>query len=151
MEKYKGYAARICWYEDDRLYFGQLSGISDLVVFHSKTINEMEAQFHAVVDDYLAFCGEVGKKPNHPNTEECCMTEIKINGIRYCYTDDTLPEIKDYLDMHADTVFEENRRPLDIPADFTEIHIDGFVYAFASIDEHLDELDYRAARVEEDK
>ncbi len=151
MRESKGYFARVCWYKDDNLYFGQLSGISDLVVFHGETAADIETQFHAAVDEYLEFCHEIGKTPNRPNNEDCCMTGIKINGMVYWYSDDAVPEIQDYLDMNADVVYEEKYRPIDMPDSYTEIHINSIVYAFASIDEYLDELDHRAEKVEEDK
>ena len=151
MREYKGYFARVCWYKDDNLYFGQLSGISDLVVFHGETAADIETQFHAAVDEDLEFCHEIGKTPNRPNNEDCCMTGIKINGMVYWYSDDAVPKIQDYLDMNADVVYEEKYRPIDMPDSYTEIHINGIVYAFASIDEYLDELDHRAEKVEEDK
>lgn len=38
-------------------------GIDDLIDFYSDSAKEIENEFHAAVDDYLAFCEEVGKQP----------------------------------------------------------------------------------------
>ena len=50
-DEYKGYRARL---EDG---IGKIDGIGDLVCF--------EDDFHEAVDDYLAFCKEVGKEPEY--------------------------------------------------------------------------------------
>ena len=42
---------------------GKVEGINDLVTFESESAEEIEMEFHSAVDDYLAFCEEVGKEP----------------------------------------------------------------------------------------
>lgn len=58
---YKGYVTRIHFNKDDKVLHGKLLNISDLVNFESVSAVEIEAEFHKAVDDYLAFCKEVGK------------------------------------------------------------------------------------------
>ena len=47
---YKGYSARPEYSAEDGVFFGRLLGIND-----------------KAVDDYLAFCSEIGKQPETPN------------------------------------------------------------------------------------
>lgn len=61
--RYKGYAARPEYSAGDRIFYGKLLGISDLVDFRSESAKDLEDEFHKAVDDYLEFCGEIGKEP----------------------------------------------------------------------------------------
>ena len=63
---YKGYAARIEFDAHDRIFFGRLAGIQDIVTFHGETVDELEAAFKEAVDHYLATCAELGEEPNKP-------------------------------------------------------------------------------------
>lgn len=63
---FKGYTARIEFDAEDRVFFGRLSGIRDIVTFHGATVDELEAAFHEAVDDYLATCVKLGDKPDRP-------------------------------------------------------------------------------------
>ncbi len=60
---YKGYSARPEYSAEDRVFYGTILGISDMVDFESDSAKELEAEFHKAVDDYLAFCKEIGKEP----------------------------------------------------------------------------------------
>ena len=61
--EYKGYYTEINYDQKDRILFGKIEGIRDLVDFHSEDANEIEDEFHNAVDDYLSFCNEIGKTP----------------------------------------------------------------------------------------
>lgn len=61
--RYKGYSAKPEYSAEDRIFYGTVLGISDLVDFQSENAKELEEEFHKAVDDYLAFCEEIGKKP----------------------------------------------------------------------------------------
>ena len=63
---YKGYTARIEFDARDRIFFGRLAGIRDIITFHGETVDELEAAFKEAVDDYLATCAKLGDKPNKP-------------------------------------------------------------------------------------
>ena len=63
---YKGYAARIEFDAEDRIFFGRLTGIRDIVSFHGETVDELEAAFKAAVDHYLETCAKAGDEPNKP-------------------------------------------------------------------------------------
>lgn len=60
---YKGYSAQPVYSADDRIFYGRIIGIRDFVDFQSESADGLEDAFHTAVDDYLAFCAEIGKEP----------------------------------------------------------------------------------------
>lgn len=64
--KYKGYVARIEYDIEEKILFGKIEGIADLITFESTNSTEIENEFHSAVDDYLTYCKEIGKDPNKP-------------------------------------------------------------------------------------
>jgi len=63
---YKGYAARIEFDAEDRIFVGRLAGIKDIVSFHATTAEELKNAFREAVDDYLEACKKIGKPPEKP-------------------------------------------------------------------------------------
>jgi predicted HicB family RNase H-like nuclease len=63
---YNGYSARVQFDADDRIFFGRIAGIDDGVGFHADTVDGLIEAFHEAVDDYLAACEKIGKKPDKP-------------------------------------------------------------------------------------
>ena len=61
--EYKGYHAKIIYDSDARSLRGMIEGIHDYVDFEAEDVASVEQEFHSSVDDYLAFCEEVGKVP----------------------------------------------------------------------------------------
>ena len=61
--RYKGYTARSEYSSEDRVFYGTILGISDMVDFQSDSAKDLEEEFHKAVDDYLDFCAEIGKEP----------------------------------------------------------------------------------------
>lgn len=59
--EYKGYHTYIHYSAVDKVLYGKIEGIKDLVDFESESAVEIENEFHKAVDDYIAFCKEVGK------------------------------------------------------------------------------------------
>ena len=66
--KYKGYVGSVAYSEPDKVFFGTLEGISDLVTYEGESVQELTAAFHEAVDDYLIFCEEHGVKPEKSYT-----------------------------------------------------------------------------------
>lgn len=64
--EYKGYYTEIEYSVEDNVLYGKIEAINDLVMFDSESASEIEKEFHDAVDDYLAFCKEVGKEPERP-------------------------------------------------------------------------------------
>ena len=48
---------------ESHILHGKIEGINDLVTFESDNVKKIEKEFRSAVDDYLAFCKEVGKEP----------------------------------------------------------------------------------------
>ncbi|CAM5206456.1 hypothetical protein OURE66S_01064 [Oligella ureolytica] len=64
--KYKGYLGTIEPDIELGELFGKLAFIRDLVTYEGTTLKELEKAFHESVDEYLASCDELGKKPDVP-------------------------------------------------------------------------------------
>ena len=63
MLEYKGYHTKAEVDLNDRVIYGKIEGIKDLVNFESETLEKFEEEFHLAVDDYLELCEQVGKRP----------------------------------------------------------------------------------------
>ena len=64
--KHGGYTARVEFSAEDRVFFGKLDDITDLVSFEGKTVEELESAFVEAVEDYLELCATAGKQPEKP-------------------------------------------------------------------------------------
>ena len=64
--EYKGYYAKIEYSAEDKVLFGKIEGIKDLVNFESESSEQIELEFQKAVDDYLAFCKDLGVAPEKP-------------------------------------------------------------------------------------
>ena len=60
------YTARVEYSAEDRVFFGKLDDITDLVSFEGSTVEELENAFAEAVEDYLALCAATGKAPDKP-------------------------------------------------------------------------------------
>jgi hypothetical protein len=56
---YKGYAASIEFDPEDRLFFGRITGIADIVTFHGETVDELFAAF------MIPFVTRLVPRPRH--------------------------------------------------------------------------------------
>jgi predicted HicB family RNase H-like nuclease len=65
---YKGYTARVEFDAEDRIFFGRLAGIADVVTFHSESAAELVQAFEGAVDGYLAMSEQLGRAPQTPPT-----------------------------------------------------------------------------------
>ena len=61
--KYKDYWATVEYVPEEQILHGRVEGINDLITFEAVRADEVEDAFHEAVDDYLAFCEEIGKTP----------------------------------------------------------------------------------------
>ena len=60
---YQGYAARIEYDDDDRIFAGRIAGIRDGVGFHADSVDGLREAFHEAVEDYLETCAKIGQEP----------------------------------------------------------------------------------------
>jgi len=61
---YKGYIATVHYSDEDKVFFGKIHGINDLVTFEGDTAKSLSNEFHKAVDDYLKTCKTLGKNPD---------------------------------------------------------------------------------------
>ena len=69
--EYKGYYTDIKIDFESKQFYGELEGIRDFVNFMSdisEGVDGIVREFHSAVDDYLAFCAELGDAPNVPES-----------------------------------------------------------------------------------
>ena len=66
MKKYKGYTATVQFDPDEMLLHGRIDNIRDVVTFHATSTSEVQREFEAAVDDYLAYCAEREEEPEKP-------------------------------------------------------------------------------------
>lgn len=62
--EHKGYIGTVEFSADDKVFFGKIQGINDLILFEGESVSELENSFKESVDDYLETCKEIGKEPN---------------------------------------------------------------------------------------
>jgi predicted HicB family RNase H-like nuclease len=63
LKPYKGYTAHLDIDIPANLLVGHVLGMTDMISFQGRTPKEAEDGFHQAVDDYLAYCEELGVKP----------------------------------------------------------------------------------------
>lgn len=66
--KYRGYIGSVAYSEADKVFFGKLEGIDDLVNYEGESVAELTAAFQEAVEDYLVFCEEHHCKPEKSYT-----------------------------------------------------------------------------------
>ena len=71
--KYKDYIGSVEYSAEDRVFFGKVEFINDLVTFEGTTVEELEAAFQEAVEDYLEMCREIGKQP-----EKACKGTFNV-------------------------------------------------------------------------
>lgn len=62
--EYKGYLTKIEYSVEDKVIFGKIEGIKDLILFESDKTEDIENKFQEAVDEYLDFCKNVNKIPD---------------------------------------------------------------------------------------
>lgn len=63
---YKGYEAKLEFDEVAGLIHGEVVNISDVVTFQATDTEGLVRAFHESVDEYLAFCQEIGRPAEKP-------------------------------------------------------------------------------------
>lgn len=64
--QYKGYTSVVHFDAEDKVLYGVLEGIRDLVTYEAESADDVERQFRMAVDDYLEMCKETNKEPQKP-------------------------------------------------------------------------------------
>ena len=61
--EHRGYVGSVEFNADDKVFFGKILGIKDLVTFEGESVSELEQSFHDMIEDYLQTCKKLKKKP----------------------------------------------------------------------------------------
>lgn len=64
--EYKGYIGHFTYDEDLDLFEGKVANITDLVIFHGKSIEALHFSFQDAVNEYIIWCRKRGKEPEKP-------------------------------------------------------------------------------------
>lgn len=62
----KGYTGSVEYDPDDRIFYGSVDNITDVVTFQGGSVEELETAFRDSVDVYLESCAEDGVEPQRP-------------------------------------------------------------------------------------
>lgn len=61
--EYKGYIGRVEFSAEDKVFHGKIEYINDLVTFEATSVEQLETEFKASVDDYLETCQKLRINP----------------------------------------------------------------------------------------
>ncbi|MEM1011999.1 MAG: type II toxin-antitoxin system HicB family antitoxin [Planctomycetota bacterium] len=64
---YKGYEGTAVFDEEDDCFAGTVQGLSDVIHYEGRSVDELKESFRASVDDYLEWCRQRGKQPQLPS------------------------------------------------------------------------------------
>lgn len=53
---YKGFIGSVHFSTDDRIFFGKVEGVDDLITFEGSTVDELENGFKQMVDEHIKDC-----------------------------------------------------------------------------------------------
>lgn len=63
---YKGYQGVFDYDPEADVFHGDVAGLTDVITFQGRSIDELKAALEDSVEDYLVFCAEQGKTPEKP-------------------------------------------------------------------------------------
>jgi len=58
---HKGFIGSVHFSTDDRVFYGKIEGINDLVTFEGTMVDELENSFKLMVEELINDCKEEGK------------------------------------------------------------------------------------------
>lgn len=61
--EYNSYIGSIEFSPEDKVFYGKLEMIDDLITFEADSATELENNFHSAVDEYLETCKKLGRTP----------------------------------------------------------------------------------------
>jgi predicted HicB family RNase H-like nuclease len=54
--KYKGFIGSVHYAAEDRIFYGKVEGVNDLITFEGSTVDELEEGFKYMVDKHIEDC-----------------------------------------------------------------------------------------------
>lgn len=61
--EYKKYLGTVNYAAEDKVFYGKIEGINDLVTFEGENVSDLEKHFQEAVDDYIHTCEVLEKAP----------------------------------------------------------------------------------------
>ena len=61
---HRGYAAVVEFDPEDLIFTGRIANVNDVIGFHADSVDALVTAFREAVDDYLATCAKLGKRPD---------------------------------------------------------------------------------------
>jgi len=66
MLSHKGYSGTVKFDAEEEIFYGEVSGLRDVVTFQGRSVREIKQAFRDSIDDYLELCQETGRSPDKP-------------------------------------------------------------------------------------
>ncbi|OQY54808.1 MAG: toxin-antitoxin system HicB family antitoxin [Candidatus Parabeggiatoa sp. nov. 2] len=73
MLNYKGYIGQVEFDDEADIFHGEVINTRAVITFQGTTVPEIKAAFIDSVEDYLAFCAELGEEPEKPYSGELSL------------------------------------------------------------------------------
>ncbi len=54
--KYKGFIGTVHFASEDRVFYGKVEGVNDLITFEGSTVNDLEEGFRYMVNEHIKDC-----------------------------------------------------------------------------------------------
>ena len=70
MIEYRGYVGVVEYDPDIKELVGRVVNVRDVVSFRATSVDELEPQMQSAVDEYIAWCEELGRPPEKPLSGE---------------------------------------------------------------------------------
>jgi predicted HicB family RNase H-like nuclease len=68
MMEYKGYIGKVEFDDEAGIFHGEVINTRDVITFQGTSVAEIKQAFQESVEDYLAFCKQLGQEPDKPFT-----------------------------------------------------------------------------------
>lgn len=109
MMKYKGYAAKVEYDAEAKIFHGEVLDLSDVVTFQSEDARMLEEEFHKSVDEYLAFCSEIGRVPEKPFSGKFVVRiPPQLHQLAYLSAQNRQQSLNAFI---TDAIYDEVNRP----------------------------------------
>ena len=63
MMKYKGYAGKVSYDAEAKIFHGDVIGLKDVITFQGTTVKDLEQAFKDSINDYIEWCKKRGEEP----------------------------------------------------------------------------------------
>ena len=78
MMEYKGYIGKVEFDDEAGIFHGEVINTRDVITFQGTTVAEIKQTFQESVEDYLAFCKQLGQEPASHSPAGLCSDFLLI-------------------------------------------------------------------------